>query len=248
MPTVEVDDLIGCTFLKQPEPDGQHHRAKVVCKILDPKDKSDLHSESAKFLVHVEDGSADEIISYNELLDYLLQDVEEPVIWHLKKITVHQGLLNTTNDAYKGSAYNVLIKWEDGSCTYKPLLIIAADDPVSCTAYTKQANLLDTPGWKQIRNLAKRSKKLEHMIHQVKLQSYCTVPIYQFGYCIPQSEKEAKPINQENGNTKFQDAMELKLSQLWGYDVFRDLGKGTAAPEGYKKIKVHFVYTIKQDG
>jgi hypothetical protein len=38
------------------------------------------------------------------------------------------------------------------------------------------------------------------------------------------------------------------MQQLHQYKAFKDLGKGTAPPEGYKLIKVHLVYACKHDG
>jgi hypothetical protein len=54
----------------------------------------------------------------------------------------------------------------------------------------------------------------------------------------------------KNGNTLWQEATDLEMSQLAEYDTFRDLGhKGTAPPPtGYKKIRTHLVYDCKHDG
>jgi hypothetical protein len=53
-----------------------------------------------------------------------------------------------------------------------------------------------------------------------------------------------------NGNTLWQEATNLEMSQLAEYDTFRDLGhKDTASPPtGYKKIHTHLVYDCKHDG
>jgi hypothetical protein len=55
-------------------------------------------------------------------------------------------------------------------------------------------------------------------------------------------------IDNKAGNTKWQDAEKLEISQLFKYDTFRDMGKGTAIPEGYQKIPCHMVYAVKHDG
>ena len=60
--------------------------------------------------------------------------------------------------------------------------------------------------------------------------------------------EEAIVIDNANGNTRWQDSMALELAQIQEYQTFRDLGKGTPGPEGYKKIKVHFVFDVKHDG
>jgi len=37
------------------------------------------------------------------------------------------------------------------------------------------------------------------------------------------------------------------MDQLNEYKTFKDLGKGTKAPEGYRKIRVHLVFDVKHD-
>jgi hypothetical protein len=44
------------------------------------------------------------------------------------------------------------------------------------------------------------------------------------------------------------EAERLELNQLDEYEAFKDLGRDTKAPEGFKKIRVHFVYACKHDG
>jgi hypothetical protein len=39
--------------------------------------------------------------------------------------------IQPSEDSYKGSSYNVLVEWEDGSITSEPLKMVGANDPVS---------------------------------------------------------------------------------------------------------------------
>ena len=61
-------------------------------------------------------------------------------------------------------------------------------------------------------------------------------------------------LDKENGNTHWQDAMELELTQIHEYKVFKDTGKAqfhngkVVIPDGFQKIRVHFVYAVKHDG
>ena len=59
-----------------------------------------------------------------------------------------EGPLKPNDKHYKGSMYNVLVQWEDGSETYEPLAIIMKDDPVTCARYAMENDLLETSGWK----------------------------------------------------------------------------------------------------
>ena len=49
-----------------------------------------------------------------------------------------------------------MVEWETGEITTEPLQIIAADDPVT---YVRDNNLLELPGWKRFKSIAKRQKK-----------------------------------------------------------------------------------------
>jgi hypothetical protein len=63
-----------------------------------------------------------------------------------------------------------MIEWENGEVTTEPLNIIADDDPITCAIYARENDMLDKPGWKRYRKLAKRQKKLFCMAnHQAKL-------------------------------------------------------------------------------
>ena len=72
---------------------------------------------------------------------------------------------------YKGSQYNVFVQWEDGSKTMDPLDIIAKDNPVSCAKYAKDNNLLEVPGWKRFRRLARNEKTFKRIVNQARLKS-----------------------------------------------------------------------------
>ncbi len=88
------------------------------------------------------------------------------------------------------------------------------------------------------------------MVHQAKLRSYNTAPRYKYGYEIPRSYKKAMELDERNGNTRWQEATTLELSQIHEYEVFEDQGHKSIAkpPAGYKQIHVHLIYDVKHDG
>ncbi len=86
------------------------------------------------------------------------------------------------------------------------------------------------------------------MVNQAKLWSYCTALRYKYGYEVPQDYNHAIKLDKHNGNTKGQDSTALEMTQLNKYKMFKDPGKGTKAPEGYRKIRVHLVFDVKHDG
>ena len=102
--TFSPDDLVGRTFLKQPEEDGWRSRARIVHKIIELED----NEETIKFLVKLPEEDQDEILAYNEIIDIIadqydeeLQDTERK--WMFKGITAHEGLLSPKHPNYNGS-------------------------------------------------------------------------------------------------------------------------------------------------
>jgi hypothetical protein len=127
--------------------------------------------------------------TYNQILDFIEQDnldidSDTEQLYRYRRISAHQGPLRTSDRDYKGSTHNVLSEWESGETTYEPLDLIAKDNPVTCTEYAGQNGLLDTPGWKRFKHLAKNQKKIEQMVNQAKaflLQTRTILGIWLYG-------------------------------------------------------------------
>ena len=174
----------------------------------------------------IEGSKADEIVAYyNDILEYLeeslLENPEEQV-WKFKDIIAHEGPLKPGDASYKGSQYNILVVWKDGSRTYEPLHIIGTDCPVVCAQYAKRNGLLDALGWKLFRNIAKNEKKMTRRLNQAELSFYHWAPQYQFGYKVPRTPQEAIRFDEENKSTRWQDVMALEMLQLQEYQTFTD--------------------------
>jgi hypothetical protein len=251
MITIDPKELIGQTFLKETEEDGQRFRARVVRAIIDKERQQD--PQYTKFLCEVDGDVADEVLTYNEILDYIEKDNNDlendtEQLYKFRRLSAHQGPLRTSDKDYKGSTYNILVEWETGETTYEPLDLIAKDDPVSCAEYANKNGLLDTPGWRRFKRLGKSGKKIERMVNQAKLKSYRRDPFWKFGVLVPRTHAQAVEIDAKNGNTKWQDSEKTEMAQLDEYKTFIDKGVGGEAPSGYKKIRCHMIYDVKHDG
>jgi hypothetical protein len=88
------------------------------------------------------------------------------------------------------------------------------------------------------------------MVNQAKLRSFNTAPKYKNGFEVPRTYSQAIKLDEKNGNTKWHDATKLELKQINDYKTFIDHGHHTKShpPEGFKKIKVHFIFDVKHDG
>ena len=149
---------------------------------------------------------------------------------------------------WKGSKWNVLVRWDDGSETWEPLNVMIAQDPVTCASYAKRNDLVELPGWTSLRKYARRAKVLDRQIKQANMKAHRRAPIYKFGVRVPRDHKEAVQLQEQQGHTKWTDAEAIELKQIDDYDTLRDTGKGTSLPSGYTKIRVAFVYDCKHDG
>ena len=147
-----------------------------------------------------------------------------------------------------------MVEWESGEVTYEPLTLISKDDPITCAVYAKKHDLLDTTGWKHLKRYAKTSKRLIRAVKQSRIRQVRASARYQHGFQVPKDYNDAMRLDKENGNTHWQDAMDLELTQIHEYKVFKDTGKAqfhngkVVIPDGFQKIRVHFVYAVKHDG
>jgi hypothetical protein len=65
-----------------------------------------------KFRVSVNEDRAEEIITYNKMLEYITKFEDSDIKWKFRHIISHEN---------KESQCNVLIEWENGEITNEPL-------------------------------------------------------------------------------------------------------------------------------
>jgi hypothetical protein len=98
MVTIDPKDLIGRTFLKDLEEDGQRFRDRAVHAVLDNEDNMKKDAQYMKFICEVPNLKVDEMYTYNETLDHIEKvkyDIENYTekLYKFRHITAHQGAL-----------------------------------------------------------------------------------------------------------------------------------------------------------
>ena len=165
MANIDIPNLLGRSFLLPPEDNGEHHMAKII-----DIDDHGQPLEDIKFTLKINKDQAEEIMSYNQLMDYIQKgtDAEEDPdsLFKFRDIVAHQGPHESTDPNHKGSKYNVMVELESGEVTYEPLTFISKDDPITCAVYAKIHDLLDTTGWRHLKRYAKTSKRLIRAVKQ----------------------------------------------------------------------------------
>ena len=239
MVNIDIPNLLGRSFLLPPEDNGEHHMAKII-----DMDDHGQPLEGIKFKMKINKDQAEEIMSYNQLMEYIQKgtDAEEDPdsLFKFRDIVAHQGPLE--------------VECESGEVTYEPLTLISKDNPITCAVYAKKHDLLDTTGWKHPKRYAKTSKRLIRAVKQSRIRQVRASARYQHGFQVPKDYNDAIRLDKGNSNTHWQDAMDLELTQIHEYKVFKDTGKAqfhngkAVPPDGFQKIRVHFVYTVKHDG
>jgi hypothetical protein len=193
LPVFSAHDLLGRQFPDIPDEDGQQHWVRVTKAIADNITTLDTHPTKVKFLLESTTGNYEKIVTYNEVLRYLDRDPElEDGMTHLKDLIGHHGPLICTDPWYKGSKYNVFVEWGDGDVTYESLHVIGHDDPVTCALYAKRNNLLDLPGWKQFKRLARGDHGTKQLINKIIISYKHSKPeLFKYGYEVPATHQDA---------------------------------------------------------
>ena len=183
----------------------------------------------------------EEVLSYNKMLEWCDRDLDKDDMYRIESIASHRK-------SRTKSKFEVLVRWASGEVTWEDMGTIFNDGPVSISIYALKNDLLKVDGWKRCRTYAKNTKVLARMIHQANLKNFRNKPVYQYGFQVPRNHAEAVFIDEKNGNTKWQDAEKLEISQLMEYQAFSSLGKNAPVPSGHQKIVCHMVYAVKHDG
>ena len=242
MANIDIPNLLGRSFLLPPEDNEEHHMAKII-----DIDDHGQPLEDIKFKLKINKDQAEEIMSYNQLMDYIQKgtDAEEDPdsLFKFRDIVAHQGPLESIDPDQKGSKYNVMVEWDSGEVTYEPLTLISKEDPINCAVYAKKHDLLDTTGWNHPKRHAKISKRPIRAVKQSWIRQVRASARYQHGFQVPKDYNDAIRLDKEKSNTHWQDAMNPELT---GKAQFHN-GKAVT-PDGFQKIRVHFVYAVKHDG
>ena len=247
------ESLVDRHFLLPPDSTGQRFRSRIVELVGDYKDGAHRNPALAKFRCIV-NNDWEEIVAYNDIVDFIERDETWQGIHSFRRILKHEGPLEHDDPRYLGSKYNVLVEWEENSTTWEPVFTIDRktglfhQDPVTVSVYCKENDLQDTDGWKMCKRYVKNAKILARRHEQVKLHSYRTRPVYQYGVQVPRNHAQAMELDRENGNNLWRESELKELAQIDEYDTFTDLGKGAHPGKDYKRINVHIVYAVKHDG
>ena len=242
LPTIDIVDILGRTFITSPDAEGEQKRATIEEAEFLQQKTADQAEPLIKFKCKVGTERFEEIMTYNRMLHWCDQHKDNGNFFAIDGICGHRR-----NPKARGG-WQVLVQWASGTTDWRDITPIFEDDGPTLALYGEKHKLLDEPGWRRCKGIAKRKKVIGRMINQVRLKNFRNRPRYKYGHQVPRSHHEATLIDEREGNRKWQDAEELELKQLFEYDTFSDLGLNALTPDGYKKIPCHMIYDVKWDG
>jgi hypothetical protein len=109
-------DLCGCVFLTKPGERGEVKRARVVELIKDFEGNVAKNKDIIKFKLKYDHNDLEDVMSYNEILYYVVREHNNEDCHHWKFWTI-LGIIHTPvgHKERVGSDYNVKIGWETGA-------------------------------------------------------------------------------------------------------------------------------------
>jgi hypothetical protein len=129
---VDPQELLGRTFLMDTQEDGQRLRTCIVECISYHEANVRRSDDHVKFRISVNEDEYEEIITYDELMDFIEKNQEhDAIVWRFQHIVGHQGPLLWHDKDYNGSRFKVqcagrMGEWGDydstsfGHCSQQP--------------------------------------------------------------------------------------------------------------------------------
>jgi hypothetical protein len=151
------------------------------------------------------------------------------------KVGINKQIRNTT----KG--WNLCVEWKDGTPSWEQLADLKESNPVEVAEYAAIKNLHDEPAFAWwvphvlkkrniiIATVAKRYHKLTH----------------KFGIQVPKTLDEAAKLDEENGNTLWQDAIRKEMNNI--RISFKVLNGEEAIPPTCQEIRCHTIFYVKME-
>lgn len=223
---IDPSHLLGYSFVT--ENDDVKQRATVT----------DVNPELDQVSLTFMNGSK-QLLQYNDFINLLNAHDEDG-----DGLQAYKGIID--HRKHKGK-WEVFVEWEDGDKTWEPLSDMRLHDMITLAAYAHDNDLVTTQGWKWAKNKTKNPKKFLRMAKIFKSQVHPPGPRYKYGVRVPRNSKEAYHLDKVNGNTLWEDALNLEIEQLFQYDTFNILAKGEKAPTDHQKIPGFFVFDVKHD-
>ena len=139
------------------------------------------------------------------------------------------------------AGWKILTRLKDQSEMWVPLSQLKESSLVQVALFASSRGIDNEPAFSWW--VPYTLKKVDLIICQIKARMKVTTHKYDIE--IPRSIKDAKRLNEKNGNTLWMDVLAKEMMNV--SVAFNILLKGESAPAGYKKASGHLVWDLKMD-
>jgi hypothetical protein len=87
---IDPADLIGRSFLKDQD-NRENHHVHIVQLVEDHLNKAEGNPDRIKYLCKLNEGDHEELIAYNEILNYLENQEHNDLLWNFQRIVSHES-------------------------------------------------------------------------------------------------------------------------------------------------------------
>ena len=182
LPTFDSSDLLGRTFITNPDDNQEQRRAKIFDIALSDERTADGMQPLFSFKAKVGDKVHEHVMTYNRMLEWCDRDLDKGDFYRFVRILGHRK-----KSSAKGG-WQVLVEWASGETTWNDLTDTFQGDPVTLALYAKNNNLLHQPGWRRCKRYVRNAKTIGRAINQVRLKSYRNRPRYKYGHQVPRGK------------------------------------------------------------
>ncbi len=137
--------------------------------------------------------------------------------------------------------WHLCVEWKDGTTTWEQLADLKESYPVQVAEYATARGIGDEPAfvWWVPYVLSKRDQIIAAVSKRYQKRTH------KFGIRIPKDVEEAIKIDEENGNTLWQDAIAKEMGNV--RVAFKILEDGEVVPVGHQEIRCHLVFDVKME-
>ncbi len=142
------------------------------------------------------------------------------------------------------AGWHLCVQWADGTTTWQTLKDLKESYPLQVAEYAVMHEIDCEPAFNWWVNQV--LKKRERIIKLVKGRTAKYLKKhFKFGIEVPQTVRQAKELDERNGNTLWMDAIMKEMKNV--RTAFRIADDGEVVPIGYQRIRCHFIFDIKQE-
>jgi len=100
-PTIDIESIIGRTYLSQPDEEGNRVRMRITEAIDEQDNEANNDPAMRRFRAANDDATVEDIIQYNQILEHLEPEDGQDNMWKFRAIVGHQGPLSASHSDIK---------------------------------------------------------------------------------------------------------------------------------------------------